>query len=63
MKGLSDKTTKDALQSYMEVVSGVEVLTVEFGDQGCALVRFSEAYGKFKSTMVFLLKSNYDNWK
>ena len=56
MKGLNDKTTTDALQCYMEVVSGVDVLNVEFGDQGCALVTFSEAYGKFKFTAK--LKSN-----
>ncbi len=46
VKGLSDKTTSDGLKSYMEVVSGVEVLSIEFGQEGCALVVFSEAYGK-----------------
>ncbi len=47
VKGLSDKTTSDGLQSYMEVVSGLEVLSIEFGEEGCALMTFNEAYGKF----------------
>ena len=47
VKGLSDKTTRDGLQSYMEVVSGVEVLSIEFGLQGSAAVTFDETYGKF----------------
>lgn len=47
VKGLSDKTTSDGLQSYMEVVSGLEVLSTEFGQEGCALVTFNETYGKF----------------
>ena len=48
VKGLSDKTTQDAFQSYMEVVSGVDVLKVECGGEECAVVTFNEAYGKFK---------------
>ncbi|KAL9972377.1 hypothetical protein ACROYT_G018663 [Oculina patagonica] len=44
VKGLSDKTTSDGLQYYMEVVSGVEVLSIEFGQEGCALVTFNETY-------------------
>ena len=47
MQGLSDKTTSDALQSYMEVVSGVDVLNAEFGNETCAIVTFNEDYGKF----------------
>ena len=47
IKGLSDKTTSDGLQCYMEVVSGGEVLSIEFGKEGCALVTFKENYGKF----------------
>ena len=46
VKGLSEKTTSDGLASYMEVVSGLEVSCIEFGQQGCALVTFSDAYGK-----------------
>ena len=46
MKGLSEKTTSDGLTSYLEVVSELEVSSVEFGDQGCALVTFSGTYGK-----------------
>ena len=46
VKGLSEKTTKDGLASYVEVVSGLEVSDIEFGEQGCALVIFSETYGK-----------------
>ena len=46
MKGLSDKTTSDGLQSYMEVVSDAEVLSIEFGQEGSALVTFNETYGK-----------------
>ena len=47
MKGLSEKTTQDGLISYMEVISKFqEVSDVEFGEQGCALVTFSEEYGK-----------------
>ncbi|XP_022795893.1 poly [ADP-ribose] polymerase 14-like [Stylophora pistillata] len=44
VKGLSDKTTSDALQSYMEVVSGVDVLTAELGGEACAIVTFDEYY-------------------
>ncbi len=47
VKGLSDRTTLDGLQCYMEVVSRLEVLSIEFGEQGCALVTFNETYGKF----------------
>ena len=47
VKGLSDKTTMDGLDCYMEIVSGLEVLSIEFGKEGCALVAFSENYGKF----------------
>ena len=47
VKGLSDKTTRDGLQSYMEVVSRVEVLSIEFGEQGSAAVIFGKTYGKF----------------
>lgn len=47
VKGLSEKTTRDGLISYMEVISEFqEVSDVEFGEQGCALVTFSEEYGK-----------------
>jgi len=31
----------------MEVVSGVEVLSIEFGEQGSAAVTFNKTYGKF----------------
>ena len=48
VKGLSEDTTRDALVSYMEVVSGLEVLDVEFGEQGCALISFAESYGKLR---------------
>ncbi|XP_078371828.1 protein mono-ADP-ribosyltransferase PARP14-like isoform X2 [Oculina patagonica] len=44
VKGLSDRTTLDGLQCYMEVVSRLEVLSIEFGEQGCALVTFNETY-------------------
>ena len=47
VKGLSDKTTLDGLGCYMEVVSGSEVLSIEFGKEECALVTFKENYGKF----------------
>ena len=53
VKGLSEKTTSDGLTSYMEVVSGLEVSGIEFGDQGCALVTFSNAYGKLCFLVVF----------
>ncbi|KAL9972369.1 hypothetical protein ACROYT_G018654 [Oculina patagonica] len=49
VKGLSDKTTSDGLQCYMEVVSRLEVLSIEFGEQGCALVTFNETYGSSKA--------------
>ena len=47
VKGLSDRTTRDGLQSYMEVVSGAEVLSIDFGQQGSAAVTFDETFGKF----------------
>ena len=37
---------------YMEVVSGLEVLDVEFGEQGCALISFAESYSKLR--LVFI---------
>ena len=47
MKGLSEKTTRDGLISYMEVISKFqEVSDVEFDEQGCALVTFKDEYGK-----------------
>ena len=46
VKGLSDKTTPDGLQSYMEVASGLEVLATDFGEHCCALVTFSDTYSK-----------------
>lgn len=52
VKGLSEKTTSDGLRDYMEVVSGVDVLAVEFGEQGRALVTFNETYGKLKSICI-----------
>ena len=51
MKGLSEKTTRDGLESFMEVASGLEVSDIQFGEQGCALVVFKEAY----STLVYLV--------
>jgi len=51
VKGLSEKTTRDGLQSFMEVASGLEVSDIQFGEQGCALVEFKETY----STLVYLV--------
>ena len=51
VKGLSEKTTRDGLESFMEVASGLEVSDIQFGEQGCALVVFKETYG----TLVFLV--------
>ena len=47
VKGLSDETSRDGLQCYMELVSGVDVLSIEFGQQGSAAVTFDETYSKF----------------
>ncbi|CAH3019691.1 unnamed protein product [Porites evermanni] len=44
VKGLSEKTTRDGLETFMEVASGLEVLDVQFGEQGGALVVFKETY-------------------
>ena len=51
VKGLSEKTTRDGLESFMEVASGLEVSDIQFGEQGCALVVLKEAY----STLVYLV--------
>lgn len=51
VKSLSEKTTKDGLESFMEVASGLEVSDIQFGEQGCALVEFKETY----STLVYLV--------
>ena len=52
MKGLSKKTTRDGLQLFMEVVSGLEVSDIQFGgEQDCALVVFRETY----SMLVYLV--------
>jgi len=47
VKGLSDKTTRDGLKCYMEVVSELEVLSIEFGQPGSAAVTFDVSYGRF----------------
>ena len=49
VKGLSEETTRDALVSYMEVVSGVEVSDIEFGEHGSSLISFANSYGKLSS--------------
>ena len=51
VKGLNEKTTRDGLESFMEVASGLEVSDIQFGEQGCALVVLKEAY----STLVYLV--------
>ena len=51
VKGLSEKTTSDGLESFMEVASGLEVSHIQFGEQGYALVVFKETY----STLVYLV--------
>ena len=51
VKGLNEKTTRDGLESFMEVASGLEVSDIQFGEQGCALVEFKETY----STLVYLV--------
>ena len=51
VKGLSEKTTRDGLETFMEVASGLEVLDIQFGEGGCALVIFKETY----STLVYLV--------
>ena len=51
VKGLSKKTTRDGLESFMEVASGLEVSDIQFGEQGCALVLFQDTY----STLVCLV--------
>ena len=51
VKSLSEKTTRDGLESFMEVASGLEVSDIQFGEQGCALVEFKETY----STIVYLV--------
>lgn len=48
VKGLSEKTTRDGLLSYLEVVSGLEVSDIEFGVHGSTLVTFSKEYGKLR---------------
>ena len=59
MKGLSEKTTSDGIQCYMELISGVDVLTVVFGEQGCALLTFNETLSKFNLFFVFKFKYNF----
>ena len=51
VKGLSEKTTSDGLEAFMEVASGLEVSDIQFGEQSCALVVFKETY----STLVYLV--------
>ena len=51
VKSLSEKTTRDGVESFMEVASGLEVSDIQFGEQGCALVEFKETY----STLVYLV--------
>ena len=51
VKGLSEKTTRDGLEAFMEVASGLEVSDIQFGEQNCALVVFKETY----STLVYLV--------
>ena len=58
VKGLSEATTRDALASYVEVVSGLEVLHVEFREQGCALIKFAESYSKLRLVFINALFCN-----
>ncbi|XP_022795889.1 poly [ADP-ribose] polymerase 14-like isoform X2 [Stylophora pistillata] len=44
VRGLDKKTTKTTLGCYMEKEGGAEVLSVDLGNEGCALVSFREAY-------------------
>ena len=46
VKGLNEKTTRDGFKSFMEVASELKVSDIQFGEQGCALVVFKEAYSK-----------------
>ena len=52
VKGLSEKTTRDGIASYMEVVSGLDVTEIQFGEPGCVLVTFAEEYGKLELTLL-----------
>ena len=45
----ADKTTKDGLMSYMEVVSGEEVESMLFGSNSNVMVSFKEPPGKLKN--------------
>ena len=46
---------------YMEVVSGLEVLDVEFGEQGCALISFAESYSKLRLVFIKTMFCNIWN--
>ena len=47
VKGLSEETTQGGLESYMEVVSGLEVSCIDRGcEPGSVLVTFAEEYGE-----------------
>lgn len=60
VRGISEKTTQDGIQSYMEVVSGVEVTQVQFGEPGCVMVTFAEEYGKLELILLSLEKRQHD---
>ena len=45
----------------MEVVSGLEVLDVEFGEQGCALISFAESYSKLRLVFIKIMFCNIWN--
>lgn len=45
VSGISDRTTKDGLMTYMEVISGEEVENVLFGDTCNAMVIFKDPPG------------------
>ena len=48
--GLSERTTRDTLMSFMEVATGLEVLGVDFGAKANAIVTFDGAPGRVAET-------------
>lgn len=53
--GLSEKTTKDGLQSYIEVVSDTGVKAMLFGSNSNVMVTFEEPPGKANDTFKGIL--------
>lgn len=54
--GISDKTIRDGLVAYMEVMSGKEIESILFGDNYNGVVSFVEPIGEQNYTICYICR-------